>query len=131
MAEPIVITVSFDPQSLSPNQRIHWRERARRTKAARALALWKWALAKRPVADGPVEVSLLVRRGRLIDPDGALAGCKPILDGLLSQKRNHGDGVTPDDSAAFVRYLPVEFETGREWQGREQVVVTIVPVETR
>lgn len=124
----IVITVPFDPQRLSPNARLHWAERAKRTKSAKELAIWKWHLADRPTIDGPVEVALLVRRGRPIDPDGALSGCKAVLDGLLNRRRNHGDGVVEDDSGEFVRYAPVQFETGTMWKGREEIVVTITRI---
>lgn len=130
MANAIIITIPWDPQRLSPNQRLHWAERAKRTKIARDLALWEWAINKRPKVDGPVEVSILVRRPRVIDPDNAQAGLKGIIDGLFNANRNRGDGITPDDSSTYVRWLPVQFETGKEWKGNEQVVLTITPLET-
>jgi hypothetical protein len=130
VADTVTLTVKFDPHRLSANQRIHWRERAKRAKCAKEAARYAWHCAGSPVIDGPVEVSLLVRRGRVIDPDNALGGMKAAIDSLFNASRN-GYGVTPDDSAEFVRWLPVQFETGKEWLGREEVLVTIRPLETR
>lgn len=128
MAEPIVITVKFDPHRLSANQRLHWRERARRAKYAKEAARVAWMCAGSPVVDGLVEVSLLVRRGRKIDPDNALGGFKNAADSLFNSRRN-GFGITPDDSVDCVRWLPVQFEAGTAWKGAEEVVVTVTPVE--
>lgn len=124
----VTLTVRFDPHRLSANQRLHWRERAVRARLAGEAARVAWHCAGSPVIDGPVEVLLLVRRGRVIDPDNALGGCKGIIDSLFNSKRN-GYGVTPDDSTSYVRWLPIQFETGNQWMGREEVVVTIRPLE--
>jgi hypothetical protein len=130
MADSLVtITVKFDPHRLSANQRIHWRERAKRAKCAKEAARAAWHCAGSPVIDGPVEVSLLVRRGRVIDPDNALGGFKACADALFNASRN-GYGVTPDDSVHYVTWLPVRFETGDKWVCREEVVVSVRPLET-
>lgn len=126
MGEPIVITVPWDPQRLSPNQRMHWSTRADLARKAKIAAVLGWARAGKPVIEGPVDVSLLVRRGRSIDPDNALAGCKSVLDALCNRRRS-GEGVVEDDDATRVRYAPVQFEIGKQWRGREEIVVTITP----
>lgn len=130
--EAVTITVPWDPARLGANRtrRMLWQERARLTQVAREAAFCAWRAAGRPVIDGKVEVSLLVRRGRVLDPDNALAGCKAVLDQLLCRRRN-GAGVVEDDSAAFVDYVSVRFETGARWRLRPEVVVTISPVEAK
>jgi hypothetical protein len=70
-----------------------------------------------------------VRRGRVIDPDNALGGFKACADALFNASRN-GYGVTPDDSVHYVTWLPVRFETGDKWVCREEVVVSVRPLET-
>ena len=120
----VQIAVPWDVQRLSPNTRLHWAFRAARVKQARAATKLAWFDAACPLMNGPVEVSLLIRRGRSIDPDNALAGAKAILDQLLTFKHG-GCGMVEDDSAAFVRYAPIQFETGKEWIGREEVVITV------
>lgn len=80
--------------------------------------------------DGPVEVALLVRRGRVLDPDNALAGAKSVFDQLFTMKHG-GCGMLPDDGGRWVRYAPVQFETGKKWVGREEVLVTIRPLEAK
>lgn len=124
--EPIEIVVPFDPQRLSPNLRLHYLERARRNKRAREAARLGWLQAGRPRMQEPALVTVIVRRPRRIDPDNALAACKSALDELLSP-RNNGCGVLPDDSSQWVRYSPVEFETGPRFKGKAQIVVLLFP----
>lgn len=129
-ANPVVITVKFDVHRLSKNQRLHWRERHRRVEAAKLAARYAWHCAGCPVIDAPVEVSLTVRRARPIDPTNAISGWYACEDALFKAKAN-GYGVTPDDSAEWLSYLPVQFETGKQWKGQEQVIVSIRPLEAR
>lgn len=121
-AAEVVITITFDIARCSPNRRMHWRTRAREAKAARAAARWAWRISGEPRAIGPVEVSILIRRGRVMDEDNALASCKSLLDGLLN------DGVTPNDSLAWVRHVEVGQETGKGWGQRPEVVFTVRPL---
>lgn len=122
----IQIVVPFDPQRLSPNLRLHYHERRRRVKHAREAAKLAWLLAGSPRLNAPALVALTVRRTRRLDPDNALAACKAALDELLST-RDGGCGVLPDDSAAWVSYAPVAFETGDRFRGKAQLVVTLTP----
>lgn len=122
---PLSITVPFDVGRTSPNRRMHWAVRAREVKRARLFAESAWRAAGSPTMTEPVDVSLLVRRGRRMDLDNLLASCKGALDGLFNE------AITPDDSETWVRSLRVAQETGRQWKGAEQLVVTITPVETR
>ena len=127
--EPITICVKFDVHRLSKNMRIHWAERASRVNAAKMAARVAWHIVGSPVVDGPVEVQLTVRRGRPIDPDNALGGFSAAADSLFKSKHN-GYGVTPDDSAKYISWLPVQFECGRQWKGNEHVLVQITHLET-
>lgn len=116
------ITVPWDVQRTSPNQRQHWRQRAKLTKLARDRARLAWAVAGRPQVPAealPVRVSLIVRRARVIDEDNAISGSKALRDGLFN------DALTPKDSQQFVKIGSVTFETGREWKGREECIFVV------
>lgn len=113
------ITVPYDVQRLSPNLRLHFHERARRTKVARFLARRAWEQAGSPRATGPVRVSLLVRRGRSIDQQNVWCATKSICDGIFCA------GLTPDDAPEWVTLGTVTQEPGRQWRGREEVVLIV------
>lgn len=115
----IVLSVRWDVAKTSLNARLHWRQRARLNRLARLAAYFAWMEAGKPRARGPVEVSITVRRGRLIDPDNALAGCKSLIDELFNE------AITPDDSAKRISFQPVRQETGKQYRGAEEVVFTI------
>lgn len=118
----ITITVPIDPNRCSPNRyKRNWRAKAAEAKAARTAARLTWLAAGSPTMDRPVEVTLLIRRGRKIDPDNALACCKHLLDGLFN------DAVTPRDTESWVRYVEVRQETGQRWALRPEVVVIVRP----
>jgi hypothetical protein len=80
-----------------------------------------WRLAGCPTMTGPVDVSILVRRGRRLDPDNLLASCKSAIDGLFN------GAITPVDTERWVRYVSWTQETGREWALRPEVVVRVTP----
>lgn len=120
------ITVLYDINRLSPNGRLHWREKAKRVKVARSIAYHTWKnLFGAPTWSVPVTVAIHVQRGRIIDADNALACCKPLIDGIF------GGNATPDDSAQWVEFLPVTFLTGLGFRGHEAVTFTIHPRETK
>jgi hypothetical protein len=111
----LLIVVPFDPNRLSLNQRLHWRERKRRNDAAKDAAAFGWLKVGRPRLEVPVDVEIVVKRGRVLDPDNAQAGCKPIIDALFK------NAVTPDDSQQWVRFTGTRVESGKRWKGREEV----------
>ena len=121
------IIVPFDPHRTSLNQRLHWRERCRRNQAAAEAAHYGWAKAGRPYTERRVRVSVLVRRGRVLDRDNVIAGLKPVADLLFS--RRHGIAMTPDDGPQWVEWGSVEFETGKRWRDRPEVVLVVEEVE--
>ena len=71
------------------------------------------------MAAGPVRVSVIIRRARSLDPDGIWAGLKPAIDGIFRE------GVTPDDSARWIRLGEITQETHNRWLGREEVEFVI------
>lgn len=113
------ISVAYDINRLSPNGRLHWREKAGRVKSARSMARIAWIRAGKPTWSVPVVVAIHVQRGRVIDADNALACCKPLIDGIF------GGNATPDDSAQWVEFQPVTFETGDKFRRKETVAFTI------
>lgn len=115
----IRITVPFDPSLLSNNQRLHWAERQRRTRAVRDTARLCWLQAGSPQAAGPVRVSLIVRRGRKMDADNLLTGCKGAADALFKQ------AVTPDDGPRWLSWGEVEQETGKQYALKPEVIFII------
>jgi hypothetical protein len=119
MSEPIRITVPFDPHRLSLNARLHWRARKRLNDAAKEAAVYGWMLAGQPKAEGPVRVSLIVRRGRRLDIDNAITGTKACRDALFKGR------VTPDDSPRWVTLGECQQECGKVWRGREECVFVI------
>jgi hypothetical protein len=125
MAEPIRIVIPWDVQRTSHNAHLHWRERHRRTAAAKQAAHLAWLKAGCPQVQGPVRVSLVARRGRAMDLPNIVDGAKPCIDGLLT-----GGRVVPDDSPAWLREVHcMEQETGKQWKGREELEVVIEPLE--
>jgi len=66
---------------------------------------------------------MIVRRGRMIDQDNAIGGSKPLRDGIFN------DGLTPDDSPKWVKLGGVEFEVGKQWKDRPEVIFIVEPIQ--
>lgn len=80
---------------LSANDRLHWAEKARRTKALRAMGGWATDL---PTGLGTTHVAAFIgypRNGRA-DPSNAAPTVKALIDGLTDA------GVWPDDDSTHV-----------------------------
>lgn len=118
--------VPGDVNDLSPNQRLHYYERHRRSQRWKQAAYFSWHTAGCPCFTGKVRITFTVRRGRKLDPDNAAAGCKALLDGL---KRSKGAPSFPamiaDDSSEWVELAPVVQECGKRWKGCEEVRVEV------
>ena len=76
-----------------------------------------------PARHRQVRLTFILRRGRKVDPDNALAACKALIDGLTDEPGR--PALLPDDSAAFVEYAPIVFETGKSWRHCEEVMVLV------
>lgn len=130
MNEPFEFEIPGDVLALSPNRRLHpfVRRDLQRDWKARAWFAWVGAGSRR--FDVPVRITLILRRGRSVDPDGALSSCKSLIDGLCFNRwhveRGRG-AMVPGDSAEWVEYAPVRFETGGLYKGRESVVLRVEP----
>ncbi len=112
----IHIIVPVDAQQASPNQRHgHWRQSAKIKREFKDAAYLCWIAAGRPKADGPVNVNIIIRRGRCIDKDNAIACCKSLIDGLFNK------AVTPNDGQEWILNYTVNQETGRVWQYQPEV----------
>lgn len=128
MAEPIVITVPWDVARTADNRTRrggHWAQRAKVVKTAREIARNCWQLAGSPTSDVPVRVSVLCRRGRTMDTCNIVGGLKPVLDGVFVK------ALTPDDTPKWLTLGQVAQETGKQWKGAEEVVLTVEPVEVQ
>lgn len=101
----------------------HWAQRSKLVKVWRARAAICWMLARERPFTGKVKVTYTVCRPRRLDPDKALAGLAPLIDGMSHPPV--GYGVIPDDSSEWVEYAPVEWLTGNEWKGKEEVRVHV------
>lgn len=119
-----VVTVPFDPHRLSLNQRLHWRSRKSRNDVAKRAARYAYLDAGAPSFEEPVRVEIIVRRGREIDADNALSGCKPLIDALFCRRKN-GEGIIPDDSPRWLELTIPKQEPGARWKGREEVVFLV------
>jgi hypothetical protein len=124
MSDKLILRVCYDLGRLTSNQRLHLQERRRREKTAQAAAQLAYFAAGAPQVEGRARVTLLVRRGRTIDPDHLLAAAEPIINALFCRRRQ-GFGITPDDSARYVEWAPVQQETGDRWKQREEVVIVV------
>lgn len=129
------IVVEMDPSRTSLNQRLHWRERARRNAVVKLAAMCAWAHAGRPEASRRVRVSIVCRRGRALDADNVITGCKPALDALFAVRRRKGLPVepglmTPDDGPEWVELGEVWQETGARWRGRPEVEFIVEEVSS-
>lgn len=121
------VTIPGDPYAqLSPNLRLHYRERAKRVAAWRERARLAWLQGERTEYKEKVRLEILVRRARTVDPDNLLAACKGLVDGLVS--RPGQPGLLRGDTAKDVEYAPVRMETGKEWKGRECLIIYCRPI---
>ena len=117
----MTVTLSFPPPAkrLSMNDRLHWRERHKRTAIWRAVT-WATAcedgLRKQQQPPCFVRVTFPVRDNRRRDADNPAPTVKAIVDGLVDA------GVWPDDTPEWVETLGSRFA-----KGATEVVVELIP----
>lgn len=123
------ITVPWDVARTCKNQRSRtWHKGARMKAEAYRLALYCYRAAGSPQAEGPVRVSYVVRRGRVMDDDGVISGLAPIRDALFGRTKA-GEGITPDDSTRWVTQGEIRQETGKRFVGKETVEVVVESID--
>lgn len=92
-------------KQLSPNQRLHWAEKNRRTQSWKQRTYLFWVQAGGKPAPGKARISFTQyrgARGRPVDADNAAASMKACLDGLVGI-----NGLVADDGPRFVEIGPV------------------------
>jgi crossover junction endodeoxyribonuclease RusA len=80
---------------ISANDRLHWAEKARRTRVLRAHA-HMLALNTDPLGTSHVAAFIGYPRNGRADPANAAPTCKALIDGLVDA------GVWPDDDSTYV-----------------------------
>lgn len=106
-------------QSTKPGLQAAFRALQRRSYE---IAREAWGLGGRPTVEYPVGVDYYIRRGRVLDRDGAVSGLSRIRDALFV------DAITPHDADTWIAQERYHWETGNEWKGREEVLVVVVPL---
>lgn len=99
----VTIHLPLPPAALKPNARVHWRTKAKATKAYRETARWA-AHAPHPLAWKAAEIQahFHFKQDRRRDRDNLLASLKAAFDGLVDA------GLLADDSG--VTHLPTTYE---------------------
>ena len=123
--EQIRIVVPWDVSRTSANNIVRLRNpyaRARLYKRAKDVARYAWMAAGRPTLAPPVKVDIVVRRGRRLDDDNAVSGCKQLRDAIFT------DGVTPTDAPRHLTLGTVTQETGAAWKYSPEVEFIISPL---
>jgi uncharacterized protein YbjT (DUF2867 family) len=125
MGRSVEFTVPGDAGDLTANQRLHWRERARRVQWWREQARLRWWQSGRPAFAGKVRISYTVRRGRRLDADNCAgsSALKAVTDTLVACGALQGDGTQ------WVEYAPVQQETGKQWRERPEVIILVEEME--
>lgn len=119
MTEICRLIIPVDANTQNPNRRRQLRAWIR-AKTAHKRAAWAvWAQSGKPRASGPVVVSVVIRRGRILDEDNARASLKAIFDALFKH------AITPDDSAKWVKLGSLTQETGGRWQCMPEVEIIV------
>lgn len=107
-------------RDLSPNTRLNWRVRAQRTKLWREKVTLAWLHSGRWLFKTPVNVTIIVRRGRIVDTDNLQSACKSVRDGLWGE----GCMLHADDKRYIASYEVVQ-ETGRQWREAPEVEILV------
>lgn len=127
MAKPAITTrlelcrliVPVDVNDANPNRLRSLRQRMRVTKLHRDTARLIWLRAGKPRSTGPVEIDLIVRRGRRLDQLNIWAAMKHVVDGIFVK------GLTPDDSEKWLRPGKVEQQIERRFTYMPEVEIIV------
>lgn len=97
MPRQFIVPLSFDKPPLNLNQRMHWTQRAKITKAVRHEVMVRCRAARIPKAKHvTVQLVYRPRDRRRRDASNLTATHKPIMDGIVDA------GIIPDDTPAYV-----------------------------
>lgn len=119
MSELCRLIVPVDVNEQNPNRRRKLRDWIR-AKTAHKKAAWAvWVKAGKPKAQSAVTVSVVVRRGHMLDEDNARASLKAVFDGLFKK------AITPDDSPQWVRLGTLTQEIDKRWKYAPEVEIVV------
>ncbi len=114
----MVWTLIFDGHPPSPNDRLHWRKRAKLTKHWRTLAKVE---AQRQVIPPmkKIKLSVVIYRRNLgvADEDNDRGRTKGILDGIVDA------GVVPNDTRGEIIWGPVD---EAKWNGKKKQIKIMI-----
>lgn len=123
MVEICRLILPLDANQMNPNNRRKLRDWLRAKKYHKETAHKVWLEAGKPRASGPVTVSVIIRRGRLLDEDNARAGLKACFDSLFKK------AITPDDSTKWVKLGALTQETGGRWRYAPEIEIVVAIAE--
>ena len=125
------IEVPWDVARSSMNRRVHHMARARLNRRAMEAATLAYRQAGSPELpdEAVAAVTYVARRGRRMDHENVINGAKPIIDALCRRRRN-GHGVLLDDDDRHLSIDGVFLETGRQYKGRESLLLRFRIIET-
>lgn len=103
---------------LTHNQRLHWREKAKRVASVREAAAWRAKEARIPRGCQHIVAQLHYATGdnRLRDAPNLTATSKPAIDGLVDA------GIVADDHDGYVSEVMPEIHTG---PGKRRLWLTV------
>lgn len=109
MSDRLVIELPLPPKELSPNARVHWARKAKRTRAYRDEANLRTRAAsvhlrKLPWPRATAHLTFYWPDKRRRDVRNAEHAMKAAYDGIVDA------GVIPDDDANTLRHIPTDFE---------------------
>jgi hypothetical protein len=113
-----------DIADLSPNRRLHWRQRHAREAAWKLLAAHAWAEAGSPWVGEKVRITFTTRRGRLLDPGNAVRSL--ALTGIENGLKGK---AFPDDSARHIEYGSLVQEAAACYRHAPEVEVLVEEVD--
>jgi crossover junction endodeoxyribonuclease RusA len=122
---PLTLEIVRPNLGYGPNDRVHWRTKATRTRDVRMQAYLMGSLCRKPsMKDRKATMLYTITwakgKRRLNDADNLLAQLKPVTDGLKDA------GLIHDDSPDWLTLLPVEQRKGTQPMISIQVELTWV-----
>jgi hypothetical protein len=119
MTEVCRLIIPVDVNEQNPNRRGKLRNWIRAKMEHKKAAYYVWVKAGKPKARSLVTVSVIVRRGHMLDEDNARASLKAVFDGLFKK------AITPDDSPEWVRLGTLTQEINKRWKYAPEVEIIV------
>lgn len=112
--------------ALSPNKRLHWAEKNRRTQSWKDRTFLYWLEAGGKPAGGKVKLSFTQyrgTRGRPPDGDNITASVKGVVDGLVGK-----NGLVRDDGPKYVEIGACDCVRDKQYEAAPFLRIKIEPV---